>query len=332
MRLRRKYLLSFYVLMFLACAALAAETHPKLAFVRDNNIFVMQATGAVKRLTSDGVFKIMLAWSPDGTKLAFLEHVDQRIALDNLVVIAEDGAPVNQILIQPIEPNSPGTVRWVDTLQWIGNEKIALGGSVNPSTSEVVIFDVRSGKEVDETDADDGEPVFSLDGSHFAGYSGSPHFTPEEMREPEFDVDNKRIYPAPGVRVDFLADPEWSDDGSRVATVAQSEKRGEVTIVLWRADHGVSTILLPLSASYPQVEIFWNSDTLFVKTADQAWKIGDSKRLVSVPIAEAVKPAPPTCSEQKVLEGQARLQGADEVDFWCGDCQPPIRTEKVSTN
>jgi hypothetical protein len=331
MRLRHERLLNLCALLFLACSAHGSEPHPKVAFVKDNDVFVMRATGAPKQVTSDRVFKTMLAWSPDGTKLAFLEHVDRRIALENLVVIAEDGTPLNQILVQPVDSPVKGPLRWVDTLEWIGHEKIALGGSVNPSTGEVVVFDVESGKEVDETDTDDGEPVFSLDGTHFAGYSGSPHFTPEEMREPELDVDNKRVHPAKGVRVDFLADPAWADDGTRLATVAQSEKRGQVAIVLWESDHGVSTIRLPLSVTYPRVEIFWNSHTLFVTNAGQAWKVSDSKELVSVPVAKAVKSVPSTCPEQKVLEDAARLEGADEVDFWCGDCQPPTRTKKVTS-
>jgi hypothetical protein len=328
MRLGHECLLNLCALLFMVCSAHASETHPKIAFVRGNDVFVMQASGAARQLTSDGVPKNMLLWSPDGTKLAFLEQTGRKIALGKLVILAEDGKPLNQILI---EPNTPRMLRWVDTLEWVGNEKIAAGGSVNPSLSEVVVFDVISGKEVDETDSDDGEPVFSLDGTHFATYSGSPHFTPEEAREPELDVDNKRIYPASGVRVDFLVDPAWSDDGTRLATVAQSEKRGEVTIVLWEADHEVRTIPLPLAATYPKLEIFWDSDTLFVKTADRAWKVRDSKRLVSVSVANAAKPAPLTSPEQKGLEDRARQEGADEMDFWCGDCQPPIRTEKVTS-
>jgi Dipeptidyl peptidase IV (DPP IV) N-terminal region len=328
MRLRHECLLNLCALLFVSPWAHASEPRPKVAFVRDNNVFVMQATGAAKQLTSDGIPKSLLLWSPDGTKLAFLQQIDRKIALGKLVILAEDGKPLNQILV---EPNTPRMLRWVDTLEWVGHARIAAGGSVNPSLSEVVVFDVESGKEVDETDSDDGDPVFSLDGAHFATFSGSPHFTPEEAREPNLNIDNTRIYPAKGVRVDFLVEPAWSDDGASLATVAQIEKSNKVVIVLWNADHGVSTIPLPLAATYPKVEIFWDSDTLFVKTADRAWKVSDSKRLASVPVASSVKPARSTSPEQKALEGRARQEGADEIDFWCGDCQPPIRTEKVTS-
>lgn len=331
MRVRHECLLNLCALLLLACSAHGSDSHPKVAFVKGNEVFVTQATGAAKQLTSDAIPKIMLVWSPDGTRLAFLEQTDHRIALENLVVISEEGTPLNQVLVQPVAPNSPGMLRWVDTLEWVGNEKIAVGGSVNPSTSEVVVFNVKSGKQVDETDSDDYAPVFSPDGMHFATFSGNPHFGPKEAREPQLDVDNKRIYPASGVRVDFLVDPAWSDDGTKLATVAQNEKHGQLAVVLWEAEHGVSTIRLPLSATYPPVQIFWNSETLFVKTADQAWKVGDSKQLVSVPVAEATNPAPPASPEQKAIEDRARQEGADEMDFWCGDCQPPTRTVRITT-
>jgi len=274
LRLRLPY---FLIALAIMSSLAAAQNDPSLKALYiedDNNLYLVNAAGDERQLTSDGIPKSMPVWSRDGRRIAFLRDAPKHQSLSHLVVITDTGKAVADIPVQPVEPNSPGNMRFVEILKWLTPDRIEVGGSINPSTFEVVVFDINTGEEVDETDSDEIAPVFSLDGKHFAGFSGMPHFSDEDNKEPQLDVDNKRVYPAGHVRVDFvdLDEPVWSQDSHKLAVTAKEAKTQKFVLVIWRSDGPLVTLPLPLPWDDVKTNLVWQDNTLMVQAAQCIWR------------------------------------------------------------
>jgi dipeptidyl aminopeptidase/acylaminoacyl peptidase len=350
-KMRLPYLLIIWTL-FSCPTAVANDPSQKAAFVKGNEIYRADAAGHIRQLTSDGIPKWLPAWSEDGQKLAFMRKAPRTESLGHLVVITDSGEAVIEIPLEPVEPNVDKAMRFVETLQWIAPDRIAVGGTVNPSTIEVVVLDIATGKQTDETDSDEMAPTFSTDGKHFAGFFGSPHFADEEGKEPELDVDNKRVYPPETIKVDFLTKPVWSPETSDVAVVAKDKKAKTYSVVLWRNDEPLVTLPVPVPWEDVKADLFWKDNALILhvrpctwhpvnattiapdcKTIGRAWKVADDlKTLVEVSPESATKPAAKESVDEESMLSLVKQAGGSSADVWCKSCALATRPRKASVD
>jgi len=345
--MRSAYLLVCWVL--LGClTTVALDPSRKVVFIRDGNVYRGDAAGHVRQLTSDGVPKWALVWSRDGEKLAFMREA--RDSLGNLVVMTDSGEEVAVIQVQPV--GSGPLLRFVETVQWVTPTRVAIGGSVNPSTTALLIMDIETGKQVGEVDSDVGDPVFSPDGGHDASLSGSPHFTPEEFAEPELDIDGKRVYPAQHVKVNFLTEPIWSPDGKKLTVLAADEKSKTYSVITWRADGPLLTIPIPASWDDLKADMFWSDGTLMLSmqpctwrpvnattlapdctAVGRAWKVtDDSKTLVEIPPRAATRPNAKESPDEQSMLSLVRQAGGSSADVWCKSCALATRPRAATAN
>ena len=190
----------------------------KAVYYKDGDLFTIGVDGEPRQLTHDGIPKYDLLWSKDGTKIAFRRKIDHAVAIDNLVVIdSETGRTLSDILIGPVSSGEAYPFDYIERIQWLTADTIAAAGNVNPSSDDTLVFDTKTGEELTDYLDDTGGPVFSPDGEHAAVEGGMPHWTPLYGREPELDIDYRRVYPAKGVKVTLLTKPAWSEDSKEVA-------------------------------------------------------------------------------------------------------------------
>ncbi len=350
MRLAR-LLMGFVVLSSLAAAA--SDPSRKALFLAYDDVYSVDAEGHIRQLTFDSVRKWLPVWSPDGRRIAFMRDDPKNESLGHLVVITDSGKRVADIPVQPA--GSGPMLQYVEAVQWLNASRIAAGGAVNPSTGYFYIFDVHSGKDVDGVASDDINPAFSPDGNHDAGFLGSPHFAPDEDKEPYLEIDGKRIYPAERVKVIFRAGPLWSQDSSKLAVVAQDEKTNKTSLVIWRSDGPLLTIALPVPWNDLKADLFWQGNTLMLQAAqcvekpvghdgfgwdctvaDRAWKLADDlKALLEIP-TDSFRNSVEAAKEAEKKDRQAMLSlvnkaGGSDPDVWCKDCALAQRPRKAST-
>ena len=299
-----------------APSATRAETALKVAFVEGNEIHAGPLGGPYAALTHDRVPKSLPVWSKDGTRIAFLRATASARALARLVVVDEAGRPVADILVRPATTAPIVGLRFVETIEWLSAGKIALGGSVNPSTAENVILALPGGAELLNFFEDGPGAAFSPDGAHAAYMDGSPHFAPEDARAPTLRVDGEAIYPRRGEAVRFLGAPCWSEDGARLAVLAEDGRTKAREIVLW-ARTGALAILPANLPRDSQIILSWHGGNLFAAAGGQAWRVEKA----------ALRPAPLEAEAEAhaaaLLEKAAaavEAAGGRDPDFWCADC------------
>jgi hypothetical protein len=177
-------------------------------------------------------------WSKDGGRIAFLRAVSQEQALANLIVLDPNGDKTAEIVIRPADNAPPAGMRFVEDVEWLSSERIAVSGSINPSTAENLVFDLPSSREVRDFYDDGSRAVYSPDGAHVAYQVGSPHFTPAEEREPALEVDGKRVFPERGVQLSFIAEPRWSPNSRKLAVVTDTMGAQQKSLAIWEAEDG----------------------------------------------------------------------------------------------
>ncbi len=138
-----------------------------VAFVRDNNLFVVDVDGKERALTSDGTAVVMNGkfdwvyqeeiygrgtyrafwWSPDSSRLAFIQLSDENVPIFPVV----DQIPLQQEVEQtryprPGDPNptvrlavarASGGVRWIDTAKYSDADHLIVNVSWAPDSARV---------------------------------------------------------------------------------------------------------------------------------------------------------------------------------------------------
>ena len=208
------YRLWLLVLM-LSSGVLTVADEVKSAFVKNNEVFVRTGESQPRQITHDGIPKFLPVWSHDGSRIAFNRVTNPGRALSELVVVDENGLLVKDILVRPAGKTPPEGLRYVESVEWLTNNKIAVGGTQNIDLTETVIFDLSSGAEIESIVDNRGGPVFSQDGAHFAYLTDMPHFSPEASWRPTLNIDNVPVFPKSTDHVTFISSPRWSTEGAR---------------------------------------------------------------------------------------------------------------------
>jgi WD40 repeat protein len=293
-----------------------AQGDVKVVYVKNNQIFVAsRSNDPGRQVTETSAAKSLPVWSKDGSRIAFLEGADDDASLGRIVVIAGDGQVLQRLPLK----STLGGMRFVEGLEWLAPNRLALSGSVNPSLTETAVLDLAAPAGQDNVFDDGPGADFSPDGQHFAYASGSPHFTPQSKREPALNVDHVRVYPERGVHVDFVSDRRWSPDGQRLAVVAEDFLTKRQSLVVWSRDGGISETALPLpEGSTPG--LFWNASDVIIATGQGNLRITPGVRKAASAAPEALDPYQKARSERgRLREGVKRL-GGEMADFWCSNC------------
>lgn len=208
----------------------------KVAYIDDREVFILlPSSTSAKQLTYGGDVKLNLRWSPNGTKLAYVEKTPEEVARARLVVIDPGGTKLMETLIHPGGPSKVGGFRFIREVYWHGEDYVGLYGSVNPYTCEYLILEVRTGRLV----ADDiGQcRSFSVSPSGAQILSLDPvGGVPEAERRDAVQLNGSIIYPRtsavgrPDVRVATRA--VWSSDGTQIAFIETHSATGQMAIVV----------------------------------------------------------------------------------------------------
>lgn len=320
-------------LLMVSSIALAAEPSAKAAFVKNNEIFVAKGDLQPMALTHSGIPKSLPVWSRDGSKIAFLEKTDTKRALGTLVVIDERGHQMAKIMVRPVEKAPPQGMRFVEDLEWLDNNKVAVSGSINPSLVETAVIDLKSGAEVDDLYDDGGGPTFSPDGVHVAYETGMPHFSPEDSWHPTLTVDNHPVFPDAGSHVRFLTGPQWAGDSSAVAIVAQNYEGMTMTAVVWHTSGAisVSTLASVANENAQPIDLFWNQGNFYVSSGERTWKLGDNVA-AELPPGTTSNPLKQARLEQSRLISTIHDAGGSDVDVWCQSCPLAAMPRRQTVN
>jgi Tol biopolymer transport system component len=194
---------------------LVASALPKIAFgsVRDSNnhdIYTMDSDGSNEtRLTTHLAYDDQPAWSPDGTKLAFITDRDGNFEIYTMTSV---GGAQTRLTNNPAGDGFPA---WSPD-----GSKIAFvrGNLRNPSTFEIFVMNADGGNQVQLTNDSviDGVPSWSPDGSKIVFMSGgSSVFDPKSFEIYVINADgSNRTRLTNNSIVD--GQPSYSPDGTKI--------------------------------------------------------------------------------------------------------------------
>ncbi len=323
----------------LVAAALFALAQASPAFAQAGTDAIFEAGidhGALVVRTGDqpprmvqggGGARALPVWSPDGGRIAFVQAIDRRLGLADLVVVSSAGVELARVTIEPVTADTAyAGMRFVEAVRWLSNDRIVVRGSLNPSQSQYYVVDAGAARITDDFVDDRSAAAFSPDGRHVASQTGSPHFVSAQQHAPQMAVDGKTIYPAAGrTAADFASEPRWSADSGSLAWLVQRSAPAATALVIWNAG-ALSETAVPLGAGKPYA-LFWSGKRVVVTTRGagagqaRAWSIdangGGAKTLAA---SAAVDPQAAALALRERLAAAARAAGLAQPDVWCRAC------------
>jgi hypothetical protein len=312
-----KGLIGLPFLLALLLFASADNATIRAVFIRDGQIYVTES-GSTRKVTMSAERKRLPVWSREGTLIAYIQDTATLAELGQVEIISAMGAHKRSVPIRT-DPRTAVGMRSAESLEWLSDTRIAVSGTLNPSTVETVVLDISTNTEVDDIYDDAGGAVFSPDGQHVAFVTGSPHFTPEEDRRPELRVDGKRIFPSPGSHVVLLTRPIWSESSRKLGIVAKNFDNGKMSAFTWDNDGHSSQI--ELSATYTSaIQAFWNEGLFFVRTGDTTHSFSSIREVPIISQEMAVSYQLAGLKLQLAKAAAIEKEGGREVDLWCSDC------------
>jgi len=188
-------------------------------------IYVMNSDGSnPMRLTNDSRWDCCPAWSPDGTKIAFLSPGDGNW---EIYVMNADGSNLIRLTINSSTDGSP---------TWSPNgKKIAFDSNRDHGSAEIYVMNADGTDPIQLTNTGDNvEPAWSPDGTRIV-FQALLGFTNDEIYVMNSDGRN----PIRLTTNDWQdACPAWSPDGTKIAFSASPKQDGNWDIYVMNADGG----------------------------------------------------------------------------------------------
>ncbi len=194
-----------------------------------SDLFVMAADGSSsRRLTRgqssslpDNSWAFRPAWSPDGSRLAYV--TDANSQHNQVWLMSKDGEGRRQITSEALG------ISWADSLSWEpGGGQIAVTAAPSMrDPSQIYLLDVAKGTLEKLTSHANGavDPAFSPDGETLAyigraGLQGNLWVrSPDGQREGHLD------------KLSFVRSPAWSPDGKSLAVLAVNAGMFEIWVI-----------------------------------------------------------------------------------------------------
>jgi hypothetical protein len=276
------------------------------------------AGGELAILAQGGAGRGRPAISPDGTRIAFVQNTDRRVALADVVTVSLEGKELTRTPIEPVQQGlAYAGMRYVEALRWVSPSRLAVRGSINPAQSQYYIIDTSSGRIVNDFTDDDSAAAISPDGLHVAAVAEDPHYGADASTAPTITLDDHVIARlASGTSVASAL--RFAPEGNAIAWATRDSRRN-AALNIWTAE-GVRALAL---SALPDaaLDLHWNGARVFVRAASaggsQIWAAGAGAKA-----AEHVQqdPQAPALALREKLAGQARAAGVVEPDFWCAAC------------
>ncbi len=192
------------------CAGPVPE-YVEISFAKDGVVYGMRADGSgITDLTGTGHLSFDPAWSPEGSRLAFVsDHDDERASI---WVLNADGSGLMQLTQGPAEREPAWSPDGTKIVFRRGPQVVSAGDA------DLYVVDATGGNKVDITpssDMHDDSPAWSPDGSRIAFERTITDYTDLFVRDlrdgSDHNLTNDRSY-------DIInREPSWSPDGSRLA-------------------------------------------------------------------------------------------------------------------
>lgn len=313
--------------MIVICLFLMAQSTPetmvsgiKAVYIQNKEIVTRLVNGSPQFLTNDGLRKSLPVWSKDGMMIAYLKDVNQQVALGDLVVIADNGKILTHVLIKPVASGQPRMMKYIESVEWLTDSRIAVSGSVLPSLYEVLVIDLPSGKVIADEQVDGPGIFYSPDGQQSAYEVGMPHFSPESSWKPEFVVNDKMVFPPTGENVRFVGKPAWSPESNKVAILAEDHISGRRMVVIWQEGSQILSMPIPIGSDDGS-ELFWSMGSLFINVRGQQLQwMGHGNNLINASGRRAETPV--DVAEKLINKLNGFFSGPNilYLNYWCKDC------------
>jgi hypothetical protein len=263
--------------LLLSVVARGYQASPTV-FLKNSEVYVRPSgSSETRQLTKDGLPKGLLTLSKGGDQLAFVRESGSANLAD-IIIMRTDGSGQREIHFRPVGTDDL-PMRGVEKLQWISERFLTAAGSMNPSTCEYAVIDVVTGAEVPGYLTDGFTLVASPDGAHVAYVGFVPHFIPEDVRRPQFCLDDEctfgkpfRGYPQTDAHLEFTSEAVWSPDGSAVAILgADYQTKAESVIV--RPVDGKPLAFTVQPGAEGRLSFSWAGNVLVVSAGQHQWKL-----------------------------------------------------------
>ncbi|MCM8580719.1 hypothetical protein [Accumulibacter sp.] len=333
-------------------AALAAPNVPTMRFaaVRDGAVCVSVDNIALRCLSAANSKARLPVWSRDGSRIAYVDEASPGSALAWLVVIDQHGQVLSRLPIKSVDNGEVRSgMRFVEALEWVAADRLVVSGSINPSSTEYLVFDLLSGTVVGGYIDDAHGAAFSPDGQHVLTVNGAPHFTAPRSRAPALMLDEQPVVSDLDPDLTSAGKPSWSTD-SRSFAMAARDAAGRMRMVLGKA---ASKTVRWDDLPFPVVEtdraptVFWVGNELYIQrivTAPRTAPSGKSQKggpgarneavenfvlavgtrgaawkRVTEPVVAPAKAAAALRASAAATQRAASAQ--QDLDVWCSGCE-----------
>ena len=227
------------------CTTTNCAKNGKIAFVRNSDIFTINADGTNQRnITNNAARNSSPNWSPDGVKIVFSTDRDGNNEIYRLN--AEDDINPTRLTTNTASDTSPYYSPDSSTIVFV---------SSRDGNSEIYKMNANGSNQVRLTTntLNDFAPAFSPDGQKII-YVVSAPMSGMKLFTMNADGSNQQAVPDPNSSFAFYERPSYSPDGSKIIFTYSADVQSQPRLTWTANTDGTNRVMLPggggLSASY----------------------------------------------------------------------------------
>lgn len=169
--------------------------------IRNSEVWLIR-DGVAAQLTNDSKAKLQAELSPREDRIAYYEQCPQpENCIPSVIVIDLDGRRVTSFHVALSQASGPEPCMSILSIAWISEGEIASDCHLNPSLSEYVVIDLKSGRTT--RDLFGFSFTLSPDCKSVAHVGSMPHFSPPIAKSFYLQIENVLIYPLPAGKGPF---------------------------------------------------------------------------------------------------------------------------------